>query len=63
MKADHNTIERLARRLCHESGGDWERRYTKRAHWMAKARRLVERERGIATADALMGIFGYRRAG
>lgn len=60
---DYTTVERLARRLCADAGGDWDRKYTKRAHWRAKASRLIERGRGIATADALMAIFGLRRVG
>lgn len=34
---DYATIEALASRLCHDAGGNWEAKYTKRNHWRKKA--------------------------
>lgn len=61
--ADFQTIERIARQLAEDRFGEghFDRKGTKRSYWRRKARALIERERGIATADALMGIFGLRR--
>lgn len=62
---DHATIERIARRMAEDrfGAGHFDRKGTKRSYWRRKARELVERERGISLADAVMGIFGFRRAG
>ena len=60
---DHNTIERLARRLADErfGPGHFDRKGTKRGYWRRRAREFAERERSVSLADALMGIFGFRR--
>lgn len=58
---DFNTMDGIARQLCEAAGRDYDAPGCKKNHWRRKARALIERERGIATADALMGIFGLRR--
>jgi hypothetical protein len=65
ISADYTTIERVARRLADDrfGAGHFDRKGTKRGYWRRKARKLIERERRIALADALMGIFGLRRVG
>jgi hypothetical protein len=60
---DHNTLTRLAREIAASRGVDFDAPRKHRAHWLALALKHVERQRGIATADALMGIFGLRRVG
>ena len=40
---DHATLERIARQLCTDAGRDYDRKGCKRAHWRAKARRVLER--------------------
>lgn len=39
--ADFDTIERLAADLCRKSGGDWDRKRTKRNLWRKRAIALV----------------------
>lgn len=39
MTHDFQTIEAIASRLCHDAGGDWEKR---RAYWTRKAVARVE---------------------
>lgn len=59
------TLERMARDLCESARGPnaWAKPRCQRNHWRAVARKTIERERGIATADALMAVFGMRRVG
>lgn len=35
-------VETLARQMCIEAGGDWDRRFTRRVHWRAKAREALQ---------------------
>jgi len=58
---DFQTTESIARRLCEAAGRDYDAPGCKKNHWRRKAREFIARERGIATADAFMGIFGFRR--
>lgn len=46
MTHDFQTIEALAKRLCHNAGGSWEAKYTKKAHWRKLATAKVDAERG-----------------
>lgn len=34
---DYATIEALASRLCHDAGGTWDKKRTKKNHWRRKA--------------------------
>lgn len=63
MTPDHNTLVRIAREIAASRGVDFDAPRKHRAHWLELARRHVERQRGIATADAFMAIFGLRRVG
>lgn len=58
---NHNTLTRVAREIAASRGVDFDAPHKHRAHWMDLARKSIERGRGIAMADALMGIFGLRR--
>lgn len=37
MTHDYKTVEALASRLCHDAGGNWEAKRTKKNVWRAKA--------------------------
>lgn len=62
---DFYAVEKLARAMCDAKHGEytWERKGCKRNYWRRLASAEIERQHAINTADALMGIFGYRRAG
>lgn len=61
---DFPTLEHAACRLCEaEHGpGSYDQPRRKRAWYRRRAERHIERARALATADAVMAIFGYRRA-
>lgn len=48
--ADFSTLEQLAARLCALSGGDWDRKYTKRGIWRKHAMTLVATANGRQAA-------------
>ena len=50
---DYATIEALASRLCHDAGGNWEAKYTKRMHWRRKAADLYANQQP-ATLESFM---------
>lgn len=65
---DYATIEALASRLCHDAGGNWEAKYTKRMHWRRKAADLYANQQP-ATKESLYfrlkrdverALFGWR---
>lgn len=60
---EFETVERLAKRICEDrhGAGSWDAKHRRRADYRAEAMRQIERARGMATADALMGVFGLRR--
>lgn len=62
---DFAQLERFARDLCNarRGPGAWDHKGCKRNLWRRLASAEIERQHAINTADALMGIFGYRRAG
>lgn len=57
-------LERIARQLCEASrgAGSWDKPRCHRNHWRVRARAYISRAHAISTADALMAIFGLRRA-
>lgn len=60
----HYQLEALARRICESSAdgnGDYDAKGTKKAYWRKRAQAVMDRQRGLSLADALMGIFGFTR--
>lgn len=58
--ADFQTIERLARQLCEERGLDYDAKGRKRAHWLAKAQRVVEMAESSPVVETLARACGWR---
>lgn len=60
---EFETVERLARRICEDRHGarSWDAKHRRRADYRSEAMRQIEHARGVATADALMAAFGFRR--
>lgn len=56
-------LESRAREICdsRNGSGHYEKSGVHRNHWREIARADIEQQRAISTADALMGIFGFRR--
>ena len=52
--AAFDRVEHLARQMCAESGGEWERKGTKRAMWSARAAEQLAASRP-SRRDALLG--------
>lgn len=63
MTLPHAQLEALARRLCDSryGSGHYDKPRTHRGYWCRKAAAEIQRNRAIATADALFAIFGMRR--
>lgn len=61
---DFRQLESRARDLCEarHGPGSWEAKHRKRAFFRERAQRDIERANSVSTADALLSIFGYRRA-
>ena len=57
---DFNTIERIARQLCEERGLDFDAKHRKRAHWLAKARVIVEMAESSPVVETLARACGWR---
>lgn len=59
MTHDFQTIEALASRLCHDSGGTWDKKYTKRAHWRKKATEQIRVHEKSVFWPLLKAIFDF----
>ena len=53
---DHDTLERIARQMCEIEGRDYDRKGCKRAHWRAKARRVLAVREQSRTPDLLTNL-------
>ena len=51
MTHDYSTIEALASRLCHDSGGTWDKKYTKRMYWRRMAAWFIAQDINFYTAE------------
>lgn len=43
---DFETVEQLAAEICHRSGGDWEKRRTRKNLWRARALAVIHLANG-----------------
>jgi len=57
---DFQTIERIARQLCEERGLDYDAKGRHRAHWLAKAREIVEMAESSPVVETLARAMGWR---
>lgn len=62
---DHDLLERRARELCTARRGAsaWNRKGCKRNHWRKLAAVEISQSHAVSLADAVMGIFGFKRVG
>ena len=60
---DHTMLEHVARNLCESKrgAGAWNKPKCHRNHWRKLAAVEITRARGLATADAFFGRFGFKR--
>lgn len=56
MTHDFSTIEQLAKRLCQESGGDWDKPRTKKNHWRRKAGDLYANQKPVTRESIIHRI-------
>lgn len=66
MTIDHDRLEALARMLCEssiEDKGRYDRKGCKRAYWRKLAAVEISQSHAVSLADAVMGIFGFKRVG
>lgn len=59
MTHDYSTIEALASRLCHDSGGTWDKKRTKRNHWRAKAKAQLDEIKSGPRSQWFMKIMNF----
>ena len=60
ITADFETVERVARQLCEERGLDFDAKGRHRAHWLAKAQRIVEMAEASPVMETLARACGWR---
>lgn len=56
---DVREVVRLAEQMCADAGGDWGAKHTKREHWRAKARRMIETARSHPALETLHRACGW----
>lgn len=60
--APFDRVEALARRMCEEAGGEWDRSRTRRAHWRARASEALEGAEVPPDFATLAAICGWMLA-
>lgn len=64
MNIDHDKLESPARQICdsRRGAGHYDMPRTHRQHWRDLAAAQIGQKHGLSILDALMGIFGFKRA-
>ena len=54
--APFDRVEHLARHLCEQAGGEWDRKGTRKAHWRQLAAAQLAEPSGLGDMPTWMGV-------